>query len=117
MHDMIHGGWMGNITTLNGKNSETFNVFAGERIRLRLINVANACSFALDFEGHFTQVITLNGQPIKPFAPKSGEIKLWLGQRADLIIDMVGSPGAHFDFADTYYSRSNYKFLTLVYED
>jgi hypothetical protein len=30
---------------------------------------------------------------------------------------MVGSPGAHFDFADTYYSRSTYKFLTLVYED
>ena len=39
------------------------------------------------------------------FAPKSGEIKLGSGQRADLIIDMVGSPGAHFDFADTYYSR------------
>ena len=117
MHDMSNGGRMGNVTTLNGKNSETFNVCAGERIRLRLINVANACNFALDFEGHFPQVIALDGQPIKPFAPKSGEIKLWLGQRADLIIDMVGSPGADFDFADTYYSSSTYKFLTLVYED
>ena len=51
------------------------------------------------------------------FAPKSGKIKLGSGHRADLIIDMVGSPGAHFDFADTYYSRSTYKFLTLAYED
>jgi FtsP/CotA-like multicopper oxidase with cupredoxin domain len=53
MHDMSHGWRMDNVTTLNGKNSETFNVCAGERIRLRLKNVANACSFALDFEGHF----------------------------------------------------------------
>jgi FtsP/CotA-like multicopper oxidase with cupredoxin domain len=36
-----------------------------ERIRLRLINVANASSFALDFECHFSQVIALDSQPIK----------------------------------------------------
>ena len=66
MHDMIHGVQMGNITTLNGKNIETFNVCAGERIRLRLINVANTWSFALNFECHFSQVIALDGQPIKP---------------------------------------------------
>lgn len=66
IHDMIHGVQMGNITTLNGKNSETFNVCAGERIRLRLINVANTCSFALNFECHFSQVTALDGQPIKP---------------------------------------------------
>ena len=84
---------MGNVATLNGMNSETFNVRAGEHIRLRLINVANTCSFALDFEGHSTQVITLDGQPIKPLAPKSGEITLGSGQRTDLITDMIGSPG------------------------
>jgi len=50
MHDMNHGGWMGNVATLNGMNSETFNVREGERIRLRLINVANPCSFALDLK-------------------------------------------------------------------
>jgi FtsP/CotA-like multicopper oxidase with cupredoxin domain len=37
-----------------------------ERIRLRLINVANACSFALNFECHFSQVIALDSHPIKP---------------------------------------------------
>jgi len=47
---MNHGGWMGNVATLNGMNSETFNVREGERIRLRLINVANPCSFALDLK-------------------------------------------------------------------
>ena len=85
---------MGNVARLNGMNSETFNVREGERIRLRLINVANPCSFALDFEGRSPQVITLDGQPIKPLAPKSGEITLVSGQRADLIVDMIGSPGA-----------------------
>jgi|TARA_B110000046_G_scaffold176369_1_gene201987 hypothetical protein len=59
----------------------------------------------------------LEGQSFKPFAPKSSEIKLWLGQWADLIVDMVGSLSAHFDFADTYYSHSTYKFLTLVYQN
>ena len=66
MHDMSHGRRMDNVTTLNGKNRETYNVCAGERIRLRLINVANAYSFALDFECHFSQVIALDSQPIKP---------------------------------------------------
>jgi hypothetical protein len=37
-----------------------------ERIRLGLINVANACSFALNFECHFSQVIALDDQPIRP---------------------------------------------------
>ena len=84
---------MGNVATLNGMNSEIFNVRAGEQIRLRFINVANTCSFALDFEGHSPQVITLDGKSIKPLAPKSGEITLGSGQRTDLIIDMIGSPG------------------------
>ena len=117
MHDMSHSGRMGNVATLNGRNSETFNVRAGERIRLRLINAANARSFALDFEGHSPQVIAMDGQPVKPFEPKSGEIALGSGQRVDLIIDMAGKPGARFDITDTYYSRSPYKFLTLVYDD
>ena len=84
---------MCNVATLNGMNSETFNVCAGEHILLRLINVANTCSFALDFEGQSPQLITLDGQPIKLLTPKSGEITLGSGQRTDLIIDMIGSPG------------------------
>ena len=40
MHDMFHGVQMGNITTLNGKNSETFNVCAGRTHSLAL----NKCS-------------------------------------------------------------------------
>ena len=89
---MCHGVWMGNVATLNGMNSETFKVRAGECIRLRLINIANTFSFALDFEGYSPQVITLDGKSIKPLAPKSGEITLGSGQRAILITDMIGSP-------------------------
>ena len=43
MHDMSHGVRMGNVTTLNGKNSETFNVCAGRTHSLAL----NKCSQCL----------------------------------------------------------------------
>ena len=117
MHDMSHAGRMGNVVSLNGKSSESFNVRAGERLRIRLINVANARSFALNFEGHEPQVIALDGQPVKPFTAKGGQITLGSGQRADVIIDMVGKPGDTFPVTDIYYGRSPYQFLTLTYED
>jgi FtsP/CotA-like multicopper oxidase with cupredoxin domain len=117
MHDISHSGRMGNVATLNGQNSETFRVLSGERIRLRLINAANARSFSLNFDGHSPHVIALDGQPVKPFEAGRGEISLGSGQRADLIIDMIGKPGEQFTVTDDYYARSPYDFLTLVYED
>ena len=42
MHDMSHNGRVGNTVTINGHIPETFGVRRGERIRLRLINAANA---------------------------------------------------------------------------
>lgn len=116
MHDMSHSGRLGNVASLNGVSSESFSVRSGERLRLRLINAANARSFALSFEGHTPWVVALDGQPVKPFAPKGGRVELGSGQRADLIIDMTGKPGETFSVTDTYYARSAYEFLTLDYE-
>ena len=59
---LSHAGRLGNLATLNGRSSSTFGVRAGERIRLRLINTANARIFALRFEGHRPIVITLDAQ-------------------------------------------------------
>ena len=47
--DASHNGRVGNTVTINGRILETFNVRRGERIRLRLINAANARIFALKF--------------------------------------------------------------------
>ena len=49
------------ILTVNGRILETFPVRAGERLRLRLINAANARIFALEFQGHDPMVVALDG--------------------------------------------------------
>lgn len=66
MMDLTHAGRLGNTVTLNGRHATTFGVRAGERLRLRLINTANARIFALRFDGHAPRVIALDGQPVTP---------------------------------------------------
>ncbi|NJR67039.1 MAG: alpha/beta fold hydrolase [Leptolyngbyaceae cyanobacterium CRU_2_3] len=65
---MSHNGRLGNTVTVNGRIPGAFWVRRGERIRLRLINVANARSFALDFAGHRPMAIAYgeagSGQPL-----------------------------------------------------
>ncbi|MGH8064629.1 MAG: multicopper oxidase domain-containing protein, partial [Candidatus Entotheonellia bacterium] len=51
-HDISHNGRVGNTVTVNGRIPEVFAVRSGERIRLRLINAANARIFGLEFAGH-----------------------------------------------------------------
>ncbi len=114
--DRSHAGRLGNLATLNGRDSSTFRVRAGERLRLRLINTANARIFALRFEGHRPVVIALDGQPVAPYEAEGGRIVLPPAGRADLILDMAGDPGASFAVIDDY-NRAAYKFLDLVYED
>src|SRR3546814_17288715 len=94
MMDTGMSGRIGNTVTVNGRVIETFGVRAGERIRLRLINAANARIFGLEFEGHRPQVIALDGQPVEPHAPEGDRVVLGPAMRADPAIDMTGAPGA-----------------------
>jgi FtsP/CotA-like multicopper oxidase with cupredoxin domain len=64
--DLGHAGRLGNVATLNGNGAGVFEARAGERLRLRLINTANARIFALRFEGHRPIVVALDGQPVEP---------------------------------------------------
>ena len=52
LHDKAHNGRVGDTVTINGRVPEAFPVRRGERIRLRLINAANARVFGLRFAGH-----------------------------------------------------------------
>jgi FtsP/CotA-like multicopper oxidase with cupredoxin domain len=114
--DVSHNGRVGNTVTINGRIPETFSVRAGERLRLRLINAANARIFGLEFEGHRPCVIALDGQPVEPYEPADGRIVLGPAMRADLIIDLSGEPGARFTVADTFYQNLAYRLLYLVYD-
>ena len=64
--DASHAGRIGNTVTLNGRIPEAFAVKANERLRLRLVNVANARIFALEFRGLAPQVVALDGHPAPP---------------------------------------------------
>ena len=117
LHDWSHGGRMGNVITVNGETDKRFRVASGERIRLRLINVANARTMNLLFNEPEISVVAIDGQPVKPFPVDQGRVQLASGQRMDLIIDMTADPGhrslvelvideyayevASFDFAET----------------
>ncbi|MGE0333878.1 MAG: multicopper oxidase family protein [Gammaproteobacteria bacterium] len=117
MMDTGMSGRIGNTVTVNGRVIETFGVRAGERIRLRLINAANARIFGLEFEGHRPQVIALDGQPVEPHAPEGDPVVLGPAMRADLVIDMTGAPGARFRVIDTFYRNLEYRLLDLAYAD
>lgn len=113
--DATHAGRIGNTVTINGAVRDSVPVRAGERVRLRLINAANARVFALDFQGHAPRVIALDGQPVTPHAPADGKVVLGPGQRADLVIDMEGRPGEGFDVVDGFYPRMAYRLTRLTY--
>ena len=93
MHDWAHAGRMGNVITVNGETEAKFQVARGERIRLRLVNIANARVMNLLFNEPQISVVAIDGQPVEPFAPAGGKVQLAPGQRTDLIIDMSLEPG------------------------
>lgn len=92
--ERAHGGRFGNTFTCNGVTDHDVKVKAGERVRLRFCNVANASSFAVQIADHEVVVIAIDGQPVRPFKAHDGVILLSPGQRVDAMVDMTGSPGS-----------------------
>ena len=118
-HDMSHGGRLGNTVTINGRVPDAVPVRAGERVRLRLINAANARIFALDFGELAPQVIALDGQPVTPHAPQDarGWVVLGPAMRVDLMIDMTGAPGETLTITDRFFSDRNFEVVDLAYSE
>jgi len=59
--DLAHDGRWGNVVTVNGRRVPRLLVKAGERIRLRLVNVANGRVFAPDLSALDADVIAVDG--------------------------------------------------------
>jgi FtsP/CotA-like multicopper oxidase with cupredoxin domain len=118
MHDASHGGRIGNSATINGAMPESEQVRAGERIRLRLINAANARVFGLDFRDLDPWIIAFDGQPVPPHRLGGRPLTLGVGMRADLIIDMSGEPQGESRVVDGHYgSNFAYELIRFAYED
>jgi FtsP/CotA-like multicopper oxidase with cupredoxin domain len=113
--DASHAGRIGNTVTVNGAIRETFELRAGERIRLRLVNAANARIFALEFRSHDPMVIALDGQPVAPHRPEGGRVVLGPSMRADVLLDATGEPGRSYQVVDDFYPRRAYRLLDLRY--
>lgn len=113
--DYSRSGRLGNTVTLNGRLDNMLRVRSGERVRLRLINSANARIFQLRFQAHQPTVIALDGQPVAPF--QTAAVTLAPAQRADLMIDMSERPGERFLVLDTFYGQSPFRLAEIVYDD
>ncbi len=93
MMDWSHGGRMGNWLTVNGLTEPEIPVRAGERIRLRCINTANARTMAFNFGNLDAHLIALDGQPVPPEDITGVKLTLAPAQRADVVVDIKGSVG------------------------
>jgi FtsP/CotA-like multicopper oxidase with cupredoxin domain len=101
--------------TVNGKIAEEFAVRGGERIRLRLVNAANARIFGLRFGALSPRLIATDGHAIAPHALDGNRVVLGPGMRADLILDCGGKPGERATVTDDFYPRQAYRLLDIAY--
>ncbi|NJO34505.1 MAG: multicopper oxidase family protein [Rhodospirillales bacterium] len=115
--EMAMAGRIGNTVTINGTLPVPLNVRAGERVRLRLFNAANARIFALVFRNHRPLIIAIDGQPVEPHAPPNGRVLLGPAMRLDLMIDMIGEPGSRHAVRDSFYPTTAYGLSEIVYSD
>ena len=92
MHDWAHAGRIGNWITVNGDGGWSRTVQHGARMRLRLVNTANARVFTLEARGLEGRVVALDGMPLETPQPL-GQLAMAPAQRADLIVDVIAGDG------------------------
>lgn len=111
--DMSHAGRLGNTVTVNGKIAEEFPVRVGERIRLRLVNVANARIFGLRFGVMAPWLVATDGHASVPYPLSGNRLVLGPGMRADLIVDCGGLSGERVSVTDDFYPQRAYRLIDL----
>lgn len=92
-HDRSHAGRRGNYFTTNGEPFPEWRVGQNQRLRLRLINAANARIFQLGLNGLEGWVMALDGMPLAQPEPISEVFLLAPGQRMDLFVDVIAKAG------------------------
>lgn len=93
MHDLSHAGRLGNYITTNATYNLSLPVKRHERLRLRMINAANARIFQLALDGLEGWIVSLDGMPLAEPRPIDGSFVLAPAQRVDLIVDVTAETG------------------------
>ena len=92
-HDMSHAGRIGNVVTTNGDMDWRHPVPQGARLRLRLINVANARVFDLGLAGLTGWTVAVDGMPLAAPRPLDQRFSIGPAQRMDVIVDISAPVG------------------------
>jgi FtsP/CotA-like multicopper oxidase with cupredoxin domain len=92
-HDRSHAGRNGNFIATNGDYQFSSDVKQGDRLRLRLINAANARIFMLSLTGLDGWVMAYDGMPLDKPEKVTGQFPLAPGQRVDLFVDVIAEEG------------------------
>lgn len=93
LHDRSHAGRVGNFIATNGVYGLTKSASRNERIRLRLINAANARIFELQLVGLEGWIVALDGMPLETPQRFGESLLLGPAQRADVIVDVTVDEG------------------------
>ncbi|HEY7610741.1 MAG TPA: multicopper oxidase family protein [Alphaproteobacteria bacterium] len=97
VQERSHEGRLGNVITVNGAPGGEVKLRRNERVRLRLLAVANARVFELGFDAegkpHDPWLVALDGQPLAPRRLGKERLVLGPGMRADLLLDAAATPG------------------------
>jgi FtsP/CotA-like multicopper oxidase with cupredoxin domain len=106
-HDRSHAGRFGNYITTNSIYNLSLSARPGERLRLRLINAANARVFPLSLEGLRGWIVALDGMPLDTPQAVAERIVLAPAQRVDLVVDIQSESGEtahiiHFDRNESF---------------
>lgn len=96
LRDWGHGGRLGNLITVNRQRNPTFSAQPGQRVRLRILNTANARVMAIKLPAVPSWVIAKDGQPLKTPAKLTSELVLSPAERYDVIIDIPKSSAGEF---------------------
>ncbi len=95
LNDVDFDAYLANDRTL--ADPEVFQIEAGGRIRLRLINGATSTAFWIDTGALQGQIIAVDGDAVQPFTV--GPFPLTEGQRADVLLNLPAGEGAYPIFA------------------
>ena len=94
-HDAMMAGRLGQYITLNSEDTLDLKVKTNERLRLRIVNAANARIFQLRIANHVARIMAVDGQPCPPEYIADGILRLAPGTRIDLFLDATLDPGAY----------------------
>jgi FtsP/CotA-like multicopper oxidase with cupredoxin domain len=116
MHEWAHGGRMGNVLTVNRQVKPRISVTAGSRVRLRILNAANARIMVIALPDVSAWICAKDGQPLEEPSILQGSLTLSPAERYDLIVDIpadwqgekpIFEVGTEKGFAGAYWDVSS----------